>query len=118
LDHVIAVRLITDAGDCYFLTWGRIQHPVEPGPVEALIFDAATRFALPGRPVRAQICATLGDARDAPLFYEALVSFAQKPIPFGRRYEAWRRATDAAMRQGQEIFAAGPFGPGSATPAQ
>jgi hypothetical protein len=110
MEDLVAVEVTTANGPtCYFVTWGRIQDAVDPEPLEALILDVAAHFALPGTPVTACVCPSLSAARDAPLFYEALFDFAQRPIPFGDGYEDWRRRIDGLMREGKEIYAVGPF---------
>jgi len=53
-------------------------------------------------------------ASAAPLFYEALVWFAQKPIPFGEGYESWQRKVDSLMQDGKEIYFVGPGEAGKA----
>jgi hypothetical protein len=110
MEDLVAVQLTTVEGPvCYFITWGRIQDAVDPEPLEKLILEVADHFGLPGSPASARVCRSLQDAREAPLFYEALFAFAQKPIPFGSGYTKWRRRVDKLMRQGEEIYAVGPF---------
>jgi hypothetical protein len=110
MDNLVAVELTTAEGQrCWFVTWGRIQTTVDSAPLEALILEVADHCSLPGTPVSARVCDSLQEARDAPLFFEALFSFAQNPIPFGSGYRKWRRRTDKLMRQGKEIYAVGPF---------
>jgi hypothetical protein len=110
MEDLVAVELITLEGPvCYFITWGRIQDAVDPEPLEQLILSVADHFALPGTPRSTKLCDSLQDAKEAPFFYEALFSFAQKPIPFGSGYQKWRRRMDKLMRQGKEIYAVGPF---------
>jgi hypothetical protein len=110
MEDLVAVELTTAEGPrCYFVTWGRIQDAVDPAPLEAVILDVAGHFALPGTPVSTRVCDSLQEAREAPLFYEALFTFAQNPIPFGPGYQKWRRKMDKRMRRGLEIAAVGPF---------
>jgi hypothetical protein len=112
MEDVVAVELTTADGHvCYFVTWGRIQSPVEAGPIEELILGVARRFAAPGTPEKARLCPSLRDAREAPYFHEALLSFAHQSIPYGTGYEKWRKRMDRRMRRGQEIYFAGPFKP-------
>jgi hypothetical protein len=112
MEDLVAVEVTTTHGDvCYFVTWGRVQDPVDPRPLERLILSVAERFALPGPPARVRVCDALREARDAPLFYEALFDFAQRPIPFGPAYEQWRGEMDAQMRRGKQIYFAGPWQP-------
>ena len=73
--------------------------------------SVATHFKLPGAPLRARVCDSLQEARDAPYFYEYFFSFCQKRIPFGDQYQEWRAHIDERMRAGHEIAAIGPFTP-------
>jgi hypothetical protein len=110
IEDLVAIAVTTVEGPvAYFVTWGRIQDATDPEPLEALIMDVAGHFALTGTPVSATLCPSLQDARDAPLFCEALFRFAQQSIPFGAGYRKRRRKTDKLMRQGKEIFPVGPF---------
>ena len=110
MDDVVAVAVHTDTDHvCYFVTWGRIQDAVDPTGVEQVVLAAAQSFATPGKPVTARICRTLQEARDAPYFYEAIISFAQQAIPFGvDTYEPWRASMNDAMRAGKHINFVGP----------
>ena len=104
----MAVELsTTDGAACYFVTWGRIQDPVNPRPLELVIMDVASHFAVPGTAASARVCNSLQEARESLHFYEALFAFSQTRIPFGPGYEKWRAGIDALMRQGKEIYYAG-----------
>jgi hypothetical protein len=107
VDDVVAVRVRLANGEArYFLTWGRVQDPVDPEPLCALVLRESQKFELGDEPVSAEVCAALGDAASsgvAPQFYECLLTFARHPIPFGEAYEPWRRERAAAMDAGKEI---------------
>lgn len=104
MEDLIAVRVWLESGEArYFVTWGRVQDAVDPDPVAQLVLEHSTTFSLGGRAVRAEVCQSLQEAREAPYFFEALFDFAQRPIPFGAQYEAWRAAKDTLMRSGKEI---------------
>jgi hypothetical protein len=110
MENLVAVEVTTVAGEkCYFLTWGRIQAPVDRKPLEALILSLAHHWALPSAAASARVCESLAEAREAPYFYEALFAFSQKPIPFDDGYDSWRRATDERMRNFEEIYFVGPY---------
>lgn len=112
MEDIVAVELTTADGHvCYFITWGRIQSRVEPEPIEQLILGVADHFDVRGTPEKARLCWSLQDAREAPYFYEALLYFAQRPIPFGTGYEKWRKRMDRRMHRGHEIYFVGPFKP-------
>ena len=85
------------------MTWGRIQHTVEPEHLEQVVMQTASKFVGP-EAASARVCLTLQDARDAPYFFESLIDFGQKRIPSGRRRKRWRRGIDRAMREGKEIY--------------
>jgi hypothetical protein len=112
MEDLVAVELTTTDGHvCYFITWGRIQSAVDAKPLEELILQVAAHFAIRGTPSKTRLCWSLGEARDAPYFYEALFRYAQRPIPYGPDFEDWRRRIDSRMRQGKEIYFVGPFKP-------
>ncbi|HET7486719.1 MAG TPA: hypothetical protein VFJ85_02235 [Acidimicrobiales bacterium] len=88
MENIVAIAVDTDEGKrTYFLTWGRIQDPIDPAPLEAIMLEVARNFRTPGKPQSASVCATLQDAADAPYFYEYFFTFCNKPIPFGRGYK-------------------------------
>ena len=107
VDDVVAVEVSLSNGEArFFVTWGRIQDPVDSDPLCALILRESRNFALGAEPVRARVCGALGEAASsgkAPYFYECLLTFARQPIPFGDSYDEWRRERAAAMEAGREI---------------
>ena len=105
MDDWVAVEVRTDTAQTgFFITWGRIQDAVDPGPLEGVILRAATRFQIGGKPLSARVCSSLKDAASQPYFYEALLAIAQKPIPYGQGFEAWRRERAEAMNEGRDIY--------------
>jgi hypothetical protein len=104
MDDWVAVEVKTDSGRSgFFVTWGRIQDAVDPQPLQELALRVATRFAIGGRPVSARVCASLHEAAAQPYFYEALLTFAQMPIPYGERYDEWRQENAKTMQEGREF---------------
>ncbi len=107
MDDLVAVEVCLADGDVrYFLTWGRIQDSVDPDPLCDVVLHASSSFSLGAAPVSARVCTTLREAAqspNAPYFYECFLSFCHKPVPGDDDYEAWRTATDLAMRAGREI---------------
>ncbi|MEV6931629.1 hypothetical protein AB0M46_45045 [Dactylosporangium sp. NPDC051485] len=117
MDDGIAVRVtLEDGAERYFLTWGRIQHAVDPEPVCALVLKWAGQFGLGGRPVSAQLCGTLREAADsgsAPYFFECLLELARRPAADDPGYPQWRASIAAEMEQGRAIYYCGrPVAPG------
>jgi hypothetical protein len=107
VDDVIAVAVrLADGRQRYFLTWGRIQDRIDPGPVCDLVFRFSRSCSLGGAPVGARLCATLreaADSPDAPYFYESLLAFASQSPPSGADYPAWKATVAERMEAGQEI---------------
>ena len=101
----VAVRL-ADGRERYFITWGRIQHKIDPVPVCDLVLRCSRSCSLGGAPVSARLCATLreaADSPDAPYFYECLLGFASQPVPYGQDYDAWKATVAERMEAGRDI---------------
>lgn len=110
MEDIVVVEVRTDENRLtYFMTWGRIQHRVDPEPLAALVLRVSPKFKMPGRPVAARVCDSLQEASDAPFFFEYFFGFCQKPIPFGDGYEDWRQQMDERMQNGYEIAGLGPY---------
>jgi hypothetical protein len=104
MEDMVAVEVVLeDGGSRYFMTWGRIQDVVDPGPLEQLILKHSSRVLLRGVPKSARVCSTLSEAQSGPYFFEALLSFAH-PIPFGDGYVQWRDERKRLMEADQEIY--------------
>ena len=111
VEDVIAVAVrLADGRQRYFLTWGRIQSVVDPGPVCDLVFRFSRSCSLGAAPVGARLCATLreaADSPDAPYFYESFLAFASGPAPSGEDYPAWKASVAEKMEAGREIWYCG-----------
>lgn len=110
MEDVVAVEVEYDDGSrAYFLTWGRIQHRVDPAPLARLVLRHASGHARTGDPVRARVCGVLAEAASlakAPYFYEALMKLSYSSIP-ADNYEAWRLAREDEMKSGGGIYFCG-----------
>lgn len=105
LEDIVAVAIeLEEGGRRFFLTWGRIQDPVDPGPLEKLIFEHCRSFDLGGTPIRACICGTLREAAQAPFFYEYFFMIGQQTIPFGKNYKKWKKQMNKKMQGGKELY--------------
>lgn len=110
MEDIVAVAVHLSSGeDRFFLTWGRIQDPVDPAELEEVVLRNATHFAIGGEPVSARLCASLQEASGAPLFYEYFFGFCQRPIPFGSGYRRWRKRMARRMEKGREMALVGPY---------
>jgi hypothetical protein len=105
VEDVVAVAIVLASGERrHVITWGRIQDAVDPAPLQALVLRHASRFALGGDAVAAEVCPSLQSARDEPYFFEALVRFGMRSIPFGDGYDDWRDEVAERMEQGKELY--------------
>ena len=105
----VAVRL-ADGRERYFLTGGRIQDTINPGPVCALVLRSSRTCTLGADPVGARLCGTLreaADSPDAPYFYEAYLAFAARQAPSDEDYPAWKARVAEKMEAGQDIWYCG-----------
>jgi len=108
MEDVVAVRVTLENGrERYVMTWGRIQHPVDPSDLELLVLAFASRQTFGAPAVHAHLCSSLRDAADQPYFFEGLWEFSQTKVPYGRGYARWRKRVDAAMRAGSHIYVLG-----------
>jgi hypothetical protein len=110
MDDVVAVQVELDDGTRrYFVTWGRIQSPVDPAPLAELVLRYATTVISAKVVQRARVCTSLMEAAssDAPYFYEGLLRFSISSIPFGTGYEEWRVVRASAMASGHDIYYCG-----------
>jgi hypothetical protein len=104
VEDVVAVEMVVPPLRHYFMTWGRV---FDPPSGEAELLTAVTAFApaaIGETASDSRICDTLRSASNAPYFYEGLLSFAQRAIPYGDEYANWRLARRAAIQQGREIY--------------
>lgn len=105
VEDLVAVAVELDSGDTrFFMTWGRIQDEVDPGPLQALVLHHAASFDLGGIATAARVCDSLQEAKDARYFFEGIFDFAQRPIPFGAGYPAWRAEMAEALEQGEHLY--------------
>lgn len=106
MEDIVAVAVELKNGECcYFLTWGRIQHTVNPRPLEKLVLAKSNGFALGGKALSARVCCNLQEASGQPFFYECFFSMCQERIPFGvETYEPWRKSINKQMRSGNELY--------------
>ena len=111
MEDIVAVEVRLESGESrYFLTWGRIQDAVDPGPLEALVLRQCRKFALGGTPIAACLCPSLQEASKQPYFYECFFDMCQKITPFGPKYQQWRKRIAEAMEKGKGLWYLGkPF---------
>jgi hypothetical protein len=105
MDDVVAIEVVTPPQRHYFLTWGRIFDPVDGVELLATIEAHLGQVGLNKKEVTAsRVCSTLQEASQALYFFEGLISFSHRPIPFGDGYELWRKKKQSQMEEGREIY--------------
>ena len=104
MDDLVAVKVTDEEGGLhYFITWGRIFDAVDPQPLLEAITPHLSVFGIKNL-TGISLCCSLREASSQPYFYEALFVFGQKKIPFGKRYECWRKKQKKAIKKGKEIY--------------
>jgi uncharacterized NAD-dependent epimerase/dehydratase family protein len=104
MEDVVAIAATNRWGEpVAFITWGRIYGSTEAQPILAAVKRCAK--SCEGAPMKGfRMCRSLSEASKQLYFYEALITFAMKPILFGSRYSAWREKKRRAIEQGREIY--------------
>ncbi len=104
MEDIVAIKIIDDSENAhYFITWGRIFDAVDP---ESLLQAVAMHLSKFGIKTfnSIELCSSLQEAANQTYFYEALFSFSQRKIRFGKNYESWRKKRKKKIRSGREIY--------------
>ncbi len=105
MEDIVAVEVTLENGaHRYFITWGRIQHPVDPEPLEQLVLRHSVDWDLGEKPIKARVCWSLQEAAREPYFYECFFSISQQTIPFGEHYVSWKAEMNKKMQGGKEFY--------------
>lgn len=90
----------------YFLTWGRIFDNVNDlGTIKA-IKPSLAKFGIKGID-SIKICSSLKEVTKTKYFYENYFLMCQKRIPFGSRYNNWKKEMARKIENGKEIYSLG-----------
>ena len=106
MEDVVAIELTrADGSMSYCMTWGRVFDPVDPAPLLAAV---RSHLIKPGdEPASLRVCETLHEASGATYFFESVIAFGQKQIPFGPGYDEWAAHMRSAIIEGKEIYRLG-----------
>jgi hypothetical protein len=105
MEDVVAVEATLTSGAMrYFLTWGRVFDAVDPAELIACIEPHLPTFALDGELESVRVCETLQEAAHAPYFFEALIRFSQRAVPYGEEYESWRSRMRGELQSGKQLY--------------
>jgi hypothetical protein len=104
LEDIVALRADFANGETrYFITWGRIFHPVDPTELMKAAWPHLSKFQLPASVVSLSVCDSLQEAAGERYFYEALFQFSQRAIPFGSAYRSWAARTRRQLLSREQI---------------
>lgn len=87
-----------------FMVWGRLFDPVDERELLDVVTSRSASFA--GAPMTDfRVCKSLIEVADHDYFFEGLLSFAWRPIPFGAGYETWRaEAKRKLIEDGEDLY--------------
>lgn len=90
MEDVVGIRATDQEGRMVaFMVWGRLFDPVDDREFLIVVKSQSSSFA--GAPMtNFSLCSSLAEIANHEYFYEALLWFSWRPIPFGEGYEAWR----------------------------
>jgi len=93
MDDVVGVKAKDAAGRFVaFMVWGRLFDVVDDRELLDLVRDRSSSFA--GAPMTDfRLSTSLIEISNHEYFFESLLWFAWRPIPFGAEYQAWRAET-------------------------
>jgi hypothetical protein len=109
MEDVVAIEAsLADGSKLYCMTWGRVFGPVDP----AELLDVVRSLIVQPQdePATLRVCDTLQEAAGAPYFFEALIFFGQRNIPFGPGYSEWEYRMRAAVKSGKQVYRLGRVG--------
>ncbi len=109
MEDVVAIEAtVADGSKLYCMTWGRVFGAVDPTE----LLDVVHPLIVPpeDEPASLRVCDTLREAAAAPYFFEALIFFGQRNIPFGPGYSEWEYRTRTAVKSGKQVYRLGRVG--------
>jgi hypothetical protein len=111
MEDVVGIRL-HDRQKGYWgvITWGRIWDRIDDSKLCEAIKNHAPQIGLTACD-EVELCESLAEIASAKYFYEAIIAFASRPIPFGEGYEAWREERKREISEGREIYSVGALTP-------
>jgi hypothetical protein len=105
MEDIVALEVkLRNGARRYFMTWGRLFDPVDPGPLIDCARTHMSESSLGGEIVTVRVCDSLQEASREPYFFEALFAFGQKTIPRGEDYQGWRAQMRERVESGHELY--------------
>jgi hypothetical protein len=109
MEDVVAIEATVAGGSkLYCMTWGRVFGPDDPTELLRVVHPLIVQPE--DEPASLRVCETLQEASGAPYFFEALIFFGQRNIPFGPGYSEWEYRMRAAVKSGKQVYRLGRAG--------
>ena len=103
MEDVVAFWVKGKGREVGFLTWGRVFDRVDEAPLIEALRSGIAVFGFPAES-EISICDSLQEVSGCRYFYEGLLIFSHKPIPFGKKtYWVWAKKMRKAIPKGKEI---------------
>ncbi len=90
----------------FFLTWGRAFEPINSNKLLLAVSKNLTNFGA-SEIVDVSLCDSLQEASSHKYFFESFFKMSQKKIPFGKKYNLWRKSIRKKILRGKEIYFVG-----------
>lgn len=112
MEEVIAVEVkVRGGGSAYFMTWGRLWGVNGQQEIEMAVERACPKFGVDPVEGSSTVCRYLSVAKESPLFFEAMLEFAEKVARQPDDYPAWAEEARRSVMMGKEIYSLGIVGP-------
>lgn len=93
-------------GEGALITWGRLFDAVDETELLNVVKKHLPIWGINDLEL-IEVCYSLMEIADQPYFYECLIRFIQEPIPYGSKYESWKRKKRKALKEGEDIYFTG-----------
>jgi hypothetical protein len=101
MDDIVGVCVLSPGrGWLGFLTYGRLWDSTDEAELVAAVRANLPVFGLYSSD-EVRVCTSLQELSSCPYFFEGLLGFAWKPIPFGDAYDQWREERRAELLSGK-----------------
>jgi hypothetical protein len=107
MEDIVGIKIKDKkCGEGAFITWGRLFHVIDDKELLEVIKKHMGRWGITELE-SIELCYSLMEIAHMPYFYECLIRFIQEPIPYGPKYEAWKKKKIKALKDGHDIYFTG-----------
>jgi len=91
MEDIVGIKIIDKKkGEAAFITWGRLFDTIDDTELLNVVKKHFSRWGITELE-SIELCYSLVEIAYMPYFYECLIRFIQEPIPFGPKYDAWKK---------------------------